>query len=326
MNYSNNATCRVLITLSLFVVMSGNLNAQVSDDSLVRVTAVRDVYPYWSPDGKQIVFQSDRNSSMEGKDQIYVMNADGSEIKRLTFHDASDETPVWSPDGSTILFSSYITSDNNELFIMNVDGTGIRQLTKNPGRDGHQKFSNDGNQIVFNSVRNGSDYYDIYEMNVDGSDIKRLTDFEGWDTYPSISPDGSRILWRRILPTGGSGSSGRNSEIFIMNRDGSNKTNLTNHPDFDGYPSWSPDGSKIAFASNRNRKEDFRGNFHIYIMNSDGTGVIKVLDNDKLVEDARPIWSPDGTRILFNRQYVADESSIDILIINLPEKLKVLTK
>ena len=122
MNYSNNAACQVLITLSLFVVMSGNLNAQVSDDSLVRVTAVRDVYPYWSPDGKQIVFQSDRNSSMEGKDQIYSMNADGSEIKRLTFHDASDETPVWSPDGSKILFSSYITSENNELFIMNIDG------------------------------------------------------------------------------------------------------------------------------------------------------------------------------------------------------------
>ena len=56
-----------------------------------------------------------------------------------------------------------------------------------------------------------------------------------------------------------------------MNRDGSDQVNLTNHPDFDGYPAWSPDGSKIVFASNRDRKDNFRGNFHLYIMNADGT-------------------------------------------------------
>jgi TolB protein len=306
--------------LGLVVLRAGDLTAQ--ENELVRLTAVRDMYPFWSPDGQQIVFQSDRSSPMQGRDQLYIMNADGSELKRLTHHDASDETPVWSPDGATILFSSYLTPENNELFLIDVDGTGLRRLTDNPGRDGHAGFSPDGSRIIFNSVRNGSEVYDLYEMDVDGSNVTRLTNFEQWDTYPSVSPDGSRIVWRRILPTGGSSSSGHNSEVFVMNRDGSGVTNLTNHPDFDGYPSWSPDGSKIAFASNRNRKDDFRGNFHIYVMNADGTDVVQVLDNAGQVEDARPRWSPDGTRILFNRQYVADESSIDILLVVLPPELQ----
>jgi len=319
--------------MSIFVGFTGSARvladdtvAQVSANSLLRLTAVRDAYPYWSPDGTQIVFQSDRHDAIMGDRGIYVMDADGTNVRRLTHRDESDETPVWSPDGSKILFSSYITEENNELFIMNTDGSGIVKLTDHPGRDGHQKFSPDGSRIIFNSQRDDdgqSDVtnYEIYEMRLDGSEVKRLTNFPEWDTYPSISPDGTRIVWRRVLPTGGSSSSGRDSEVFAMNRDGSDPVNLSNQSAFDGYPSWSPDGSKIVFASNRGGKN--RGNFHIYIMDADGSNAIKVLDNDASVEDARPIWSPDGSKIVFNRQYVADESSIDILIINLPEHLAV---
>lgn len=314
------------IILSALAADAGIARAQGQSSVLARLTAVRDAYPYWSPDGTQIVFQSDRHDAKMGDRDIYIMNADGSSIKRLIHRDESDETPVWSPDGSQILFSSYITDENNELFIMNVDGTGVTQLTNDPGRDGHQKFSPDGATIIFNSQRDDDGRgeiinYEIYEMNRDGTNVRRLTDFQEWDTYPSISPDGTKVLWRRVLPTGGNSQSGRDSEIFVMNRDGSNPVNLTNNPAFDGYPAWSPDGSKIVFASNRAGKT--AGNFHIYIMNADGSDVVKVLENDALVEDARPQWSPDGSRILFNRQYVADESSIDIMIIELPAGLSV---
>jgi Tol biopolymer transport system component len=319
-------TAALPVIVSLFATAASSAPAQVEDAAVVRLTAVRDMYPYWSPDGKQVVFQSDRHDAMMGDRDIYIMNADGSSIKRLIHRDESDETPVWSPDGSQILFSSYVTDENNELFIMNVDGTGVTQLTDNPGRDGHQSFSPDGSTIIFNSQRDddGSEEtsnYEIYEMNRDGTNVRRLTVFPGWDTYPSLSPDGTKILWRRVLPTGGSSQSGRNSEIFVMNRDGSSPSNLTNDPAFDGYPAWSPDGSKIVFASNRAGKTS--GNFRIYIMNADGTDVVKVLENAATVEDARPQWSPDGSRIIFNRQYVADESSIDIMILDLPEGLSV---
>ncbi|HSG98425.1 MAG TPA: hypothetical protein VLB27_00145 [candidate division Zixibacteria bacterium] len=313
---------RTTLALTLLIGASGATVAQDSAHTLTRVTAVRDAYPCWSPDGSQIVFQSDRNSSASGHFHIHIMNTDGSDIRQVTFGETSDETPVWSPDGSRILYSSYLTDENNELFIMNVDGSDIRRLTNNPGLDGHQKFSPDGTRIIFNRSRDTADTYNIYEMNVDGSDIRQLTDFEDWDTYPSISPDGSRILWRRVLPTGGNTASGRNSEIFVMNRDGSDPVNISNHPDFDGYPAWAPDGSKIAFASNRDPADGNRGNFHLYIMNPDGSGVTRVLENEKYTEDARPMWSSDGSQLLFNRQYVADESSIDILIVNLPAELR----
>ena len=280
------------LAVNLFVVLFilkayGHVRAQVNPDSVKRVTAIRDIYPYWSPDGKQIVFQSDRNSGIREHFQIYIINTDGSNLRRITNRpEFSDETPVWSPDGIKILFSSYITDDNNELFIMNTDGSDLKQLTHNPTSDGHQKFSPDGKKIIFCSKRDDEGInpdlnYEIYEMNIDGTDIRRLTNYVGWDTYPSISPNGSKILWRRILETGGNSRSGRNSEIFLMNRDGTNPNNLTNHPDFDGYPCWSPDGSKIVFASNRGNKN--RDNFHLYIMNADGTGVIKVLENDNNV-------------------------------------------
>jgi TolB protein len=314
------------ILLGYFVAIAFSAAAGAKPASVVRLTAVRDAYPFWSPDGKQVVFQSDRHDAMMGDRDIYVMRADGSDIRRLIHRAESDETPVWSPDGSQILFSSYITEENNELFVVNTDGTGIKQLTDHPGRDGHQKFSPDGGTIVFNSERDDDgtgeiSNYEIYEMNKDGTNIRRLTDFPEWDTYPSISPDGKKVLWRRVLPTGGNTQSGRNSEIFVMNRDGSSPVNLTNDPAFDGYPAWSPDGSKIAFASNRAGKT--AGNFHIYIMDADGSDVIKVLENDAMVEDARPQWSPDGSRLLFNRQYIADESSIDIMIVELPAELSV---
>lgn len=314
------------IIVSILLMAPDSAWAVTEPPTVIRLTAVRDAYPYWSPDGRQIVFQSDRHDVMMGDRDIYVMRADGTGIKRIIHRAESDETPVWSPDGSEILFSSYITEENNELFIMNIDGTGVRRLTNHPGRDGHQRFSPDGTSIIFNSQRDddGSGEvinYEIYEMNKDGRNVRRLTDFPGWDTYPSISPDGTRILWRRVLPAGGNTESGRNSEVFVMNRDGSNPINLTNHPAFDGYPTWSPDGSKITFASNR--AGESRGNFHIYIMDADGSNVTKILENDAMVEDARPQWSPDGSRILFNRQYIADESSMDIMIIELPESLSV---
>ena len=304
---------------------AGVAAAQVSPDSVQCITAVSDLYPAWSPDGLSIVFQSDRDSPERDRYHLFVMDCDGSNIRRVTGGATSDETPVWSPDGSTILYSSYVEGDNNELFSVRPDGSDVRQLTHHPLRDGHQHYSPDGTRIVFNSQRDDDGTteeknYEIYEMDIDGSNLKRLTTFLQWDTYPSISPDGRKILWRRVLSAGGNSDSGRNSEIFIMNRDGSDPVNLSNHPAFDGYPAWSPDGSMIVFASNRTA-DGTRGNFHLYIMNADGSHVRRLLENDGTVDDARPAWSPDGTKIAFNREFVTGVSATRIMVLSLPNEL-----
>ena len=311
--------------LAATLVMMNIAVAQVPQDSASIVTAVSDIYPSWSPDSKSIVFQSDRDAPSAGRYHLYVMNRDGSHIRRLTNRATSDETPVWSPDGSTILYSSYLDEVNNELFTVRTDGSHITRLTHHPWRDGHQNYSPDGKSIIFNSQRdddgkNEERNYEIYEMGINGSNITRLTDFPEWDTYPSISPDGRKILWRRVLPTGGNSSSGRNSEIFVMNRDGSNPINVSNHTGFDGYPEWSPDGKWIVFASNRT-PDGSRGNFHLYIMRPDGSDVRRLLENDGIVDDARPAWSPDGTMIAFNREFATGISASRIMILSLPADL-----
>lgn len=304
-------------TLCLISPLYGS--ADETQPVISQVTATRDLYPDWSPDGNALVFNSDRNSGIGRGFDLYRINVDGSGLTRLTKSVESEEAPVWSPDGTHILFSAYLTRENSELFIIDADGGNKQRVTDSPGRDGHAKFAPDGNSIIFNSQRDEAEGYEIYEMSLADNKVKRLTDFTGWDTYPDISPDGKKIVWRRVLPSGGSSSSGRNSEIFIMNRDGSGAINISNHQDFDGYPSWSPDGNKIIFASNRGRQGDDRGNFHIYTMNPDGSNVKKLIENGPSVEDARPRWSKDGKRIVFNRQYVADNSSIDILVYEVPE-------
>ena len=277
---------------------------------------VKDKYPYWSPDGSQIVFQSNRSGAW----QIHVVNADGSGLRRLTHDEANDETPVWHPDGEHILFVSD-RDGNLELYLMDADGRNQRNLTNHPAPDGHPKFSFDGKRIIFNSGR-ASDpalyggevmardmNHEIYEMALDGSDLRRLTDHPLWDTYPSISPDGRHIAFRRVIVNG---AGDRDSEVFIAERDGSNPRNLTNDAAFDGYPAWSADGSKLVFASNRDGGEDF-SDFNVYAVNPDGTGLQR-LTHSPGYEDARPIFTRDGTRIVFNRQ-IGGTGAMEIFIV-----------
>jgi WD40-like Beta Propeller Repeat len=230
-------------------------------------------------DGK-IVFQSDR----DGNNEIYLMNADGSNQTRLTNNPAADTQPALSPDGARIAFAS--TRDgNSEIYVMKADGTGLTRLTNDPASDTQPVFSPDDTQIAF-TKRFGSGEAannEIFVMNAfTGADLTNLTNNPAGDDQPAYSPDG-RIAFVRFQ------NAMRN--IFIMNGNGTGQTNLTNNSASNGGPVFGPDG-RIAFFSNKDAN-----NNEIYLMNADGTGVTRLTSNP--AADERPAFSPDGTKIIF---------------------------
>jgi len=230
--------------------------------------------PTPTPGGGRIAFRSDR----DGFYDIYVMNADGSGVTRLTSDPAGEFAPSWSPDGARIAFESNWYG-GPEIHAMNADGSGQTRLTTLGGRD--PAWSPDGTRIAFASNRGGN--WEICVMNADGSDQVNITTNPASDYSPSWSPDGARIAFESYRDG--------NVDIHAMNSDGSSVTRLTYDWRYDVAPSWSPDGARIAFESHRD------DNWEIYAMNADGSGVTN-LTNDA-ARDQMPSWSPDATKIAF---------------------------
>jgi putative hemolysin len=144
-----------------------------------------DFAPAWSPDGTQIAFVSDRDQRA-GVYDIYIMQANGSGVRRLTADTAIDYEPAWSPDGTSIAFRSHHDGPA-DIYIIDADGSGLRNVTNNPADDWSPDWSPDGTLIAFQSNRDGD--WEIYTMNADGSDPINLTnDFAADDQLPHWRP------------------------------------------------------------------------------------------------------------------------------------------
>ncbi len=273
-----NHSLRIIL---LLLLESSTIRAQQIYLPFKRLVNVVDAYPMLSPDGKSVLFQSNRS----GVFQLYTMNPDGTNLKQLTSGSVDYGTPVWSPDGKKIAFGSERDA-NAEIYTMDTDGKNQKRLTFTSGDDSHPKFSPDGQRIIFCSARNTPDlkadwrkqHIELFTMNIDGSDVKQVTNFKTVTTYPSISPDGTKLLFRKVINSPGFNwdisTAKRNSEVFIMNMDGSGERNLSNNPAYDGWPVWTPEG-KIIFSSNRGGIP-FKG--QLYLINSDGTGLKQLTD------------------------------------------------
>ena len=243
----------------------------------------------------RITFMSRR----EGKPEIYVMDINGKNLRRLTDNRDNDWWPSWSPDGRHIVFVSE-RDGNREIYVMDADGGNPQNLTNDPNEDWYPSWSPNGKRIAFMSLRDGhvidfAPTYEIYVMDADGDNPQNLTNDRNDDRYPSWSPDSKRIVFVSERPGHFRSKLGITSEIYVMDADGGNQQRLTENRKNDWYPSWSPDGKRIAFAADR--KGDFE-NFEIYVMDADGGNPQNITNNRN--GDSSPSWSPDGKRIAFS--------------------------
>ena len=225
--------------------------------------------PTWSPDRSKILFTS---GGSEADEEVYVMDADGSNIVRLT-NTPGDSTSSWaadwSPDGEKIVFmsnrdGSTLGSDGYDLYVMNADGSNVRKLTQARGWDGVPAWSPDGEHIAFVSDREDKENGGIWLIAPDGTGPRRLNDRPA--SRPAWSPDGKKIAFM-----GGFDTDDGDIEIYVMDADGTNIQRLTHEPGADGAPDWSPDGSEIVFNYLGEGNTGTGEEHGIYVIGADGT-------------------------------------------------------
>jgi TolB protein len=253
------------------------LTTNAGGSGTVNVTNHRadDVGPALSPDRSRVVFSSNRDDPNGDLYDLYVVNADGSGLVRLTNSPGGAwvGSQAWSPDGSKIVFTSYRDDPSGEIYIMNADGSGVVRLTDDAVSAGcSPAWSPDGSSIAF--CRDAG----IYRMSpVQGSSTVRVVG-EGYD--PSWSPDGSRIayttgfIWDFPL-----------ADLAVIDVDGTGFAQL--HPDQSNNdhflsPSWSPDGSWIAL-----RKGAAGAPQELMVVPFEGDGFGELM---KLTDGSSPSW------------------------------------
>lgn len=277
---------------------------------------------YFSPDGERLVFQSTRPPF--GCDQIFVMDAGGSEPVLVSGGVGRTTCGYFLPDGTTVLYATtapdviacppvpdhsrgYVWPlyPSYDIVTATVDGEPLGRLTDTPGYDAEATVSPAGDRIVFTSVRDGD--LEIYSMNVDGSDVVRLTHEPGYDGGPFYSPDGSRIVYRARHPTDpgeladyralladGLIRPGR-LEVWVMDADGSDKRQVTDLNGAAFAPFFHPSGEKIVFSSNHENPGGRE--FELYMVDVDGGNVERLTYSEGF--DGFPMFSPDGARLVF---------------------------
>jgi Tol biopolymer transport system component len=290
---------------------------------------------YFSPDGQSIIYQAVPLDYMFY--QIYTQPLAGGRPKLLSTGRGRTTCSYFSPDGKKVLFASshldpkladteaaekaQIEADKKagvrrrykwdfdpytDIFEADLDGKILRQLTDTKGYDAEGAYSKDGKQIAFCSDRDGD--ADIYVMNADGSDVRQLTNAPGYDGGPFISPDGKWVIFR---------SDRKKAEwlqIFVIGIDGKNETALTDTTGVNWGPYWHPTKPYLIWAAADHSDPSARPNYDLWLAKYEtkegkftlGTP-IRITDSPST--DILPVFSPDGTKLMWTSTRTEDHSS-----------------
>jgi Tol biopolymer transport system component len=277
---------------------------------------------YWSPDGKRLIFQSTRGDLK--CDQIFIMNADGSDQHMVSTGKGRTTCGYFLPDGNHILYAStHLAGDacppaadrskgyvwavyaSYDIFTAKDDGTDLKRLTDAEGYDAEATVNWKTKKIVYTSLASGD--LDLWTMNLDGSGKKRLTETYGYDGGPVFSRDGKKVVWRGGHPADEAAkqkyagllkdnlTSPMKMELFISDANGKHVQQLTNFNCASFAPTFTPDGKQILFSSNKNNCDGRK--FELFLINADGTGLRQITDFGGFT--SFPEISPDGRTLVF---------------------------
>lgn len=211
-----------------------------------------DLYPAWSPDGKQLAFASRR----DGNSEIYILNLADASVQRVTHQPSEEWAPAWSPDGKRLAYQSD-RNGQSDIYVSAPDGRDETRLTPYEGNHEAPHWAPDGRRIVFDSDLDVGEAVhasiNIYLMNADGSNPRRLISY---GESPAWSPDGKTIAFTAMR--------GGHWQVLLINVDGSGYRQLTTGAYAARYPAWSPDGRWLAFAGNET------GHWEIYVIAAAG--------------------------------------------------------
>jgi TolB protein len=279
---------------------------------------------YWSEDGRQIIYQHMDEAEGVPCDQEYVLDLETGNRRRVSNGQGRVTCGYFYDGGRRVLYSSTHLADpacppgvdhskgyawpmyeGYDVVSHALDGSAFKRLTSTPGYDAEATLSPDERTIVFTSVRDGD--LEIYTMATDGSSVKRLTHEPGYDGGPFFSHDGRTIVYRRdVHPDEASLKRYQELlaqhlyrpgvlEIWVMDKDGGNKRQVTHLGAASFAPYFHPDDRRIIFASNY---PDARGrNFDLYSIAVDGSGLERITTEPTF--DGFPMFSPDGKKLVF---------------------------
>ena len=277
---------------------------------------------YLSPDGKRIIFQATRDGLK--CDQIFIMDADGSDVHMVSTGKGRTTCAYFLPDGKHFLYASTHEASTEcpsrpdrsrgyvwpvypgyDVYLARDNGKIVRKLTDQPGYDAEATVSWDTGRIVWTALREGD--LDMYSMDLAGKQVKRLTDKPGYDGGAFYSPDGTKLVWRAHRPPGTSALAEYRSlldqnltapmkmELFVADADGLNPRQITSFGCASFAPFFTPDGRNIIFSSNKNRCDSRF--FELFLVSMDGSGLEQVTHSGGF--NSFPVFSPDGKKLLF---------------------------